>query len=180
VNFRGDERNIGDSAANLERQLMKNTVKDLIRLVGITEEEWNNEKKWWNMPLRFDENGIPIVTLTLEAEEKDFKIESLLAMLITKFKNDCLLSMNSLILCIAHPVYFDQQQRYALKNASIISETNMLKLTPDITALSYQYGLFRKKDLNENLFNVLFIDVGATKTTLSLIGFSNKETHILE
>jgi len=39
INFRGDERNLGDSAANLERQLLNNTVKDLVRLVGITEAE---------------------------------------------------------------------------------------------------------------------------------------------
>jgi len=30
------------------------------------------------------------------------------------------------------------------------------------------------------MLNILFVDVGATKTTLSLIGFSNKETEILE
>jgi len=40
--------------------------------------------------------------------------------------------------------------------------------------------LFRKSELTENIVNVLFVDVGATKTTLSLIGFSNKETVILE
>jgi molecular chaperone DnaK (HSP70) len=103
INFRGNERNIGDAAGNLERQLLENSVKDLIRLVGITEAQFEIEKKWWNMPLRF-ENGHPIITLQLEAGEQDFTVESLLAMLLTKFKNDCLISMNSFILCIAHPI----------------------------------------------------------------------------
>jgi molecular chaperone DnaK (HSP70) len=115
--------------------LLTNTVKDLMRLVGITEAQWEEEKKWLNMPLRF-ENGTPLITLQLEAEEKDFTVESLLAMILTKFKNDCLISMNSFILCIAHPVYWDQSQRYALKNATVISQTNCMKLTPDLTATS--------------------------------------------
>lgn len=179
INFRGDERNLGDSAANLERQLLNNTVKDLMRLVGITPAQWEQEKKWLNMPLRF-ENGIPIITLALEAEEKDFTVEALLAMILTKFKSDCMISMNSFILCIAHPVYWDQSQRCALKNATVIAQTNCMKLTPDLTAVAYQYGLFRKSQLTETMYNVLFVDIGATKTTLSLIGFSNKETQVLD
>jgi hypothetical protein len=74
-----------------------------MRLVGITPAQWEQEKKWLNMPLRF-ENGIPIITLQLEAEEKDFTVEALLAMILTKFKSDCMISMNTFILCIAHPV----------------------------------------------------------------------------
>jgi hypothetical protein len=62
----------------------------------------------------------------------------------------------------------------------MISEINCMKLSPDLTALSYQYGLFRKSELTDLFYNVLFVDVGATKTTMSLIGFSNKETVILE
>lgn len=90
VNFRGNERNVGDAAANLERQLLTNSVKDLIRLVGITESQFELEKKWWNMPLRF-ENGLPIITLQLDDGDHDFHVESLLAMILTKFKNDCLI-----------------------------------------------------------------------------------------
>jgi len=37
LNFRGEERNLGDAAGTLERQCLNNSVKDLIRLVGITE-----------------------------------------------------------------------------------------------------------------------------------------------
>jgi len=55
------------------------------------------------MPIRL-EKGQPIVTLTLADGDKDFTIEALLAMILTKFKNDCLIYMNSFILCIAHPI----------------------------------------------------------------------------
>lgn len=34
--------------------------------------------------------------------------------------------------------------------------------------------------MTETMFNVLFVDIGATKTTLSLIGFSNKDTQVLD
>jgi len=33
--------------------------------------------------------------------------------------------------------------------------------------------------LTKDIVNTLFIDVGAAKTTLSIIGFSNEETKIL-
>jgi len=66
-----------------------------------------------------------------------------------------------------------------LKNAAIIAGVDCTKLTTDVTALSYQFGLFRKRELTKEVVNTLFIDVGATKTTLSLIGFSNEETKIL-
>jgi|SaaInl47_10m_RNA_FD_contig_81_344922_length_991_multi_2_in_0_out_0_2 molecular chaperone DnaK (HSP70) len=55
-----------------------------------------------------------------------------------------------------------------------------MKLTPDLTAVAYQYGLFRKSQLTETMYNVLFVDIGATKTTLSLIGFSNKDTQVMD
>jgi len=55
-----------------------------------------------------------------------------------------------------------------------------MKLTPDLTAVAYQYGLFRKSQLTEIMYNVLFVDIGATKTTLSLIGFSNKDTQVMD
>lgn len=94
VNFKGEERNLGDAAATLERQCLANTVKDLIRLVGITEQQFEQERQWWNMPVRF-EQGIPIVTLSTGEQEADFRLEQLLAMVFTKFNNDCRLQMNS-------------------------------------------------------------------------------------
>lgn len=128
---------MGDAAANLERQALTNTVKDIMRLVGITESQWEEERHWWNMPLRF-ENRQPIVTLDVDGAEQDFRPDQLLAMLLTKFSNDCKLSMNSFQLCLTHPVYFDQEQKTVLSNAAKIAGIDCVKITPEITALSYQ------------------------------------------
>lgn len=137
LNFRGEERFLGDSAATLERNLITNTAKDVMRLVGITPQQWEAEKFWWNMPLKFIDN-IPYVTLTVGMEDIDFTIERLLAMVLTKFTNDCMLSMKSFQLCIAHPVYFDQYQKSVLKSAAEISGVDCIKLTTEVTALSFQ------------------------------------------
>jgi len=94
VNFRGEERNLGDAAGTLERQCLNNSVKDLIRLVGITQQQWEHEKHWWNMPVRF-ENGIPLVSLNIGDQDVEFRLEQLIAMVLTKFHNDCKIAMNS-------------------------------------------------------------------------------------
>lgn len=150
VNFRGEERNLGDAAANIERQCLNNSAKDITRLVGITPDQWEAEKKWWNMPLKF-ENNIPVVTLEVNGEQVDFTIERLLAMVLTKFSNDCKLSMTSFHICITHPIYFDQYQKSVLKAAAEISGVDCIKITPETTALSFQYGLFRKRELTKEM-----------------------------
>jgi len=94
VNFKGEERNLGDAAATLERQCLTNSAKDIIRLVGITEQQWEQEKHWWNMPVRF-ENGVALVTLNTGESNLEFRMEQLLAMVLTKFHNDCKIGMNS-------------------------------------------------------------------------------------
>lgn len=168
---------MGDAGANLERQMLKNTVKDVIRLVGITPAQWEAEQKWWNMPLRF-ENNLPVITLDVNGSEVDFTPDQIIGMLLTKFHNDCMIGMSSFQLCLSHPVYFDQHQKQMLWNAAQIAGVDLIKLAPETTALSYEYGLFRKRDLTKDLVNVLFIDIGSSKTTLSLTGFSNLETKI--
>jgi len=46
------------------------------------------------MPVRF-ENGIPLVTLIIGDQDVEFRLEQLIAMVLTKFHNDCRIAMNS-------------------------------------------------------------------------------------
>jgi len=66
-----------------------------------------------------------------------------------------------------------------------ISELNCYKMIPQLTAAGLQYGLFRRKELNDQNRYVLFIDIGCSHTSIGIIYFKSdeismvKQTHLL-
>lgn len=43
---------MGDSALSVERQVINNTCRELMRLIGASEEQIQIERKWINQPVK--------------------------------------------------------------------------------------------------------------------------------
>lgn len=106
--------------------------------------------------------------------------EQVLAALMTKIQltanNDGCKDTNCVI---SIPGWWPQFQRCRLLDALTISQLQCYRIIPHLTATGLQYGLFRRKDLKDSNRHVLFIDVGASHTSMGVLFFKPDEILII-
>ena len=74
------------------------------------------------------------------------------------------------------PVYFNQAERRALSRAVELAGLNLLQLISEPMAVSLNYGMFRRKEINGTAKHILFYDMGAYDTTVSIVSYSVVKT----
>lgn len=72
---------------------------------------------------------------------------------------------------ITVPVYFNQAERLALLSAASLGGLNVLQLMSEPMAVSLNYGMFRRKEINGTTRHMMFYDMGAQDTTVSVVGY---------
>jgi heat shock protein 4 len=78
------------------------------------------------------------------------------------------------------PSYASNTERQALVDACDIAGLTCLRVINESTAICYNYGFFRKGDLEkENERIVCFVDMGHSKTTVTIAGFKQQESRIV-
>lgn len=81
---------------------------------------------------------------------------------------------------ISVPSYYTNVERQAMLDACQIAELNPIRLINDCTASALAYGFFRKPELDEkNARNVVFVDLGHSKCTVSVVSFTSKKMKVL-
>jgi heat shock protein 4 len=81
---------------------------------------------------------------------------------------------------ISVPAYFSTIERQAMLDACQIAELNPIRLINECTASALAYGFFRKPELDEKISrNVVFVDLGHSKCTVSVVDFTSKKMKIL-
>ena len=70
------------------------------------------------------------------------------------------------------PVYFNQAERRALSKAAELAGLNLLQLISEPMAIALNYGMFRRKEINGTAKYLMFYDMGAYDTTVSIVGYS--------
>jgi len=81
---------------------------------------------------------------------------------------------------ISIPSYASNVERQALLDAAEIAGLKCLRVINESTAIVLNYGFFRKKDLDEKKERkVAFVDVGHSKTTITIASFKRGESKIL-
>merc|ERR1711981_17141 len=70
------------------------------------------------------------------------------------------------------PAFFNQAERRALKGAVDLAGLNLLQLITEPLAVSLNYGMFRRKEINGTAKYLMFYDMGAYDTTVSIVGYS--------
>ncbi|KAM9846707.1 hypoxia up-regulated protein 1 [Aulostomus maculatus] len=77
---------------------------------------------------------------------------------------------------ITVPAYFNQAERRAVLQAAQIGGLKVLQLISDNTAVALNYGVFRRKDIESTVKNVMFYDMGSGSTTSTIVTYQTVKT----
>ncbi|KAG7095173.1 hypothetical protein E1B28_005952 [Marasmius oreades] len=177
IGFGPKQRAIGEAAKTQETSNFKNTIGSLKRLVGRTLNDpdvQEIEKKFINAAL-IDSNGTVGVEVMFLGETQRFSATQLVAMYLNKLRDIAAKELKTGVsdVVIAVPGWFTDIQRRAILDAASIAGLNVLRLINDTTAAALGYGI-TKSDLpeQENPRHVVFVDVGQSSMSVSVVAFS--------
>lgn len=168
-------------------QIRKNVLNSIIfptRFLGLNAdctEQLEIEKRFITNKLDFFENKKVGFKVKSQGEEYSFTTEQIMAYYLTKLKKYYAnAEINAKEMVISVPSYCTNVERQALLDAAEIAGIKCLRLINESTALALQYGFFRKKDLDpkEERF-VAFVDLGHSKTTITIAGFLRDSTRVI-
>ena len=77
------------------------------------------------------------------------------------------------------PAYFTQAERHAMLDAAKIVGLNVLRLMHDTTAAALSYGIYKTDLPADKATNVVFLDMGASDTTVSIVSFVKGKLTVL-
>ena len=171
VAFRDKSRFIGDEAVTLAARFPASSYGYLMDLLG---KEVNNPivelyKKrfpYYNIVADPERN-----TVTFKNGDEVYTVEELIAQLLQRaqeFAQDATgQPIQECVLIV--PGFFGQAERIALLAAARLANLKVLQLMNDYTAVGLNYGIFQRKHFNETAQYFMFYDMGASKTTVSIV-----------
>ncbi|XP_029303366.1 LOW QUALITY PROTEIN: hypoxia up-regulated protein 1 [Cottoperca gobio] len=77
---------------------------------------------------------------------------------------------------ITVPAFFNQAERRAVLQAAQMAGLKVLQLVNDNTAVALNYGVFRRKDIDNTVKNVMFYDMGSGSTTATIVTYQTVKT----
>ena len=77
---------------------------------------------------------------------------------------------------ITVPAFFSQAERRSLLTAANLGGVNVLQLISEPMAVALNYGMFRRKEINGTVKHLMFYDMGAQDTTVSIVAFQTIKT----
>ncbi|KAK6766162.1 hypothetical protein RB195_025830 [Necator americanus] len=112
-------------------------------------------------------------TVLFPSDNATYNVETLLAMILWSAKEtteafaeqrvkDCVITV---------PIFFNQAERRALVAAADIAGLNLLQLINDGSAAALNYGVFRRKQITEKPQTMMIYDMGASKTTATIVEY---------
>jgi hypoxia up-regulated 1 len=173
IAVRNGERFFGDAALQMSVKQPANSYSFFTDLIGKTIDNsivQRYQQQFPHIKLSADElRG----TVHVETENGTFSIESLLAMVLwnAREQTEAYAGQPVRDVVITVPVFFNQAERKAVAAAAEIAGLNLLQLMTDGSAAALNYGVFRRKDIKEQAQTLLIYDIGATKTTASIVEY---------
>ena len=185
VGFGPKNRYLGETGKNKQTSNIKNTVENFKRIIGLDydDKDFKTESKFFSTNLVKLDDGKIGVKVRLAGEQRTFSATQITAMFIDKVKQTVINETKSNIsdVCIAVPVWYTEEQRYAIADAARIAGLNPVRIVNDVTAAAVSYGLF-KTDLPEGEEKpriVAFVDIGHSSYTCSIMAFKKGELKVL-
>ncbi|KAM3960227.1 hypoxia up-regulated Grp170 co-chaperone protein [Aphomia sociella] len=178
VAFRDGVRTFGEDAVTVGVRFPKNSYKYLLDLLGKSYDHpfvQEYKKRYPYYDIVATDRGTPEF---IHDENTRFTPEELVAQLFAKAKEFAEISHGQQIneCVITVPGYFNQVERRALKEAAALAGLNVLQLINDYTAIAINYGIFRRKEINETAWHTLFFDMGAASTKAALVEYKTVKT----
>ncbi|KAG8955962.1 70-kilodalton heat shock protein [Tulasnella sp. 424] len=169
VSFSDTERLIGDAAKNQVAMNPHNTVFNAKRLIGrkFNDADVQGDVKYFSFKV-VPKGEKPMIEVEYRGENKTFSPEEISSMVLTKMKETAESYLGGTVkdAVITVPVYFNDLQRQATKDAGTISGLNVLRIINEPTAAAIAYGL--DKQVNGER-NVLIFDLGGGSFDVSLL-----------
>ena len=184
IAYQQQERLIGDAVKTQIKRNFKNSVLFPTRFLGLNatcQEQVNHEKRFTTHKVVSLDNNKIAFEVTQAGNTHTLTAEQVVAFYLKKLhefyvKND--VSTKDIVVTI--PAYATNVERQALVDAAEIAGLNCLRVINESTAICYNYGFFRKADLDKEKERIVaFIDMGHAKTTVTIAGFKQQESRII-
>jgi len=191
VSINGKERALASNADTMIKSNYKNTVWYINRLIGRTLGLPDTEKELSLLPYAkmFGESkktpGQLVATLKVDGEDEEFTATQLLAMLIGQLQRDAIAGtpgVKTSDVVISVPAWYTDAQRHEVLAACEVANVACLGVMSDTTAVALNYGIWknqRKAFDGEEKFYVMFINMGATQYTVSIVHFKTGTMRVL-
>ncbi|KAF1766251.1 hypothetical protein GCK72_006207 [Caenorhabditis remanei] len=105
---------------------------------------------------------------------ESYSVEALTAMILAnakKFTEEYAQVVEIKDVVITVPVYFTPAERLAVERAAQMAGFTVLQLINDGTAAALSHGIFRRKEITEKPQRLMIYDMGAAKTTATIVEF---------
>ncbi|VDM74750.1 unnamed protein product [Strongylus vulgaris] len=171
--IRNNERFFAEAAAAIATKYPEAGYQHILSLLAKQNGDPNVElfkKRFPFVPLGFDEVRNTVV---FPSDNVTYNVETLLAMVLWSARQTTeAFAMQRVKDCvITVPIYFNQAERRALVNAADIAGLNLLQLLNDGSAAALNYGVFRRKQITDKPQTMMIYDMGATKTTATIVEY---------
>eukprot|EP01065_Artemidia_motanka_P010330 TRINITY_DN1546_c0_g1_i1.p1 TRINITY_DN1546_c0_g1~~TRINITY_DN1546_c0_g1_i1.p1 ORF type:complete len:865 (+),score=408.71 TRINITY_DN1546_c0_g1_i1:71-2665(+) len=188
------ERFIGAKGADQKLRNWRNTATHLKRLLGLKYDspQFEREKQHCLFRLGCGDDGLTTVTVTYGGEDRTFRPEQLIAMLLQKLAGyasreareevkgatsaqvkDCV---------VACPAYYSVFQRKLLFNATQIAGLNCLGIITEQTAACLDWGIYKSATLPDKVADaqlVYLVDLGHSATVITCCKFWQGNLQVL-
>lgn len=156
VAFTDHSRSIGVDASSNIFMNIKNTIYDLMVLLGKSYREIQDSRANYPFKLEEAQDGQALVVVRHLGEERKFTITQVLAMLFTKLKGIASDTTECVISC---PQSYTDIQKDALVKAALIAGLNPLQVISDMSAVVLNYAYYRTTKEDTHKF-IAFINFG--------------------
>jgi len=186
VSFQEKQRFMSDSAATMKTSNYRNTIFNMKRLGGLPFNSPDLQEELSQCPFKGveTEKGTCGFSVYYNDEQTTVTPEQCTAMMLTQLNEvvkgntngagiaDCVISV---------PPWFTIKQKKAILDACQIAGVNCLRLLHETTATALHYGAFKtlnKEFKDDEDTNFLFIDLGQSSFTASVVAFRNGSAQV--
>lgn len=165
VAFTDHSRSIGVDAASNQLMNIKNTIYDLMAIIG------GQCKDGYPFKMEKQDDGQLAVVVRHLGQERKFTITQVLAMLFTKLREVGNDSQDCVISC---PQYFDENQKKTLVKAAMIAGLNPLQIISDMSAVVLYYAYYRTTKDDSHKF-MAFVNIGQSNLQTIVVWLRPKD-----
>lgn len=178
ISFKNDERFFAEAAAAMSSSHPQSSYNFLLSLIARKEGDdafVTFQKTFPFTAFEFDEVR---KTVIFPYKEEKYNVETLLAMILWNAKKvtEAYADQTVKDVVITVPIFLNQAERRAIASAAEIAGLNLLQLLNDGSAAALNYGVFRRKEITEKPTHMLIYDMGASKTTATIVQYVLEST----
>lgn len=181
IGFRDQSRFFGEEAITLAARFPASSYGYLVDLLGKSTDNPVVELYRKRFPYYQIQADPTRKTVTFKDGDEIHTVEELVAQLFSRaqeFAQDATgQSINECVIVV--PGFFGQSEREATLSAARLANLKVLQLINDYTAVALNYGIFQRKQFNETAQYYMFYDMGASKTTATVVSYQIVKDKVL-